>query len=84
MANEKERSEILLEEIRGSIKLLAEGHEVIRNEMKEMRKDISEQIKFVDNKVDFLGADLRDIKKTVNRIDLKLEEHIHQPAHMTA
>lgn len=82
MAKDKERIEILLEEIRGSVKAIAEGHEVLGNRIDRLDNKLTDQISFADKKVDFLAQDVKDIKKIVNRIDQRLEEHICQPAHL--
>ena len=95
MTKEKERFEILLEEIKGHIKGVAEGHAVIRNEMQRGFNEVKEQIKFVDGKVVFLGsevrevraelkevkAELKEVKVKADKIDNTLEEHVRQPAH---
>ena len=94
---EKERFEVLLEEIKGGVKVVADGHGVIRNEMKRMEERLTEKISFVDGKVDFLAADVRalkqdvaevktdlaKVKEKVDKIDRTLEEHARLPAHVS-
>ena len=65
---EKERFEVLLEEIKGGVKVVADGHGVIRNEMKRMEERLTEKISFVDGKVDFLAADVRALKQDVAEV----------------
>ena len=94
---EKERFEVLLEEIKGGVKVVADGHGVIRNEMKRMEERLTEKISFVDGKVDFLAADVRalkqdvaevktdlaKVKEKVDKIDRTLEEHVRLPTHVS-
>ena len=91
MASEKERFEILLEEVRDKVQLVSEGHGTIRNEMRQMEERLSEKISLVDGKVDFLGAEVRgiktelkEVKKKVDKIDHTLEEHVRLPVHAGA
>jgi len=65
---------VMIEKVGSDVKAVAEGHQVIRSEMAQMEGRLSEKIDFVDGKVEFLAADVREIKK-----DLK--EHIKMPAH---
>ncbi|MFA4844900.1 MAG: hypothetical protein WC632_08155 [Candidatus Margulisiibacteriota bacterium] len=65
---------VMIEKVGSDVKAVAEGHQVIRSEMAQMEGRLSEKIDFVDSKVEFLAADVREIKK-----DLK--EHIKMPAH---
>jgi hypothetical protein len=44
MANEKERFEILLEEIQGDIKLALEGHRILIHKMDETKEVLQQQI----------------------------------------
>jgi hypothetical protein len=45
MASEKERFEILLEDIRDSVKLIAEGHQSLRNELERGFSEVREEIR---------------------------------------
>lgn len=79
---EKERMEVLLEEIRDKVSLVAEGHEVLRSEMRQMEGRLSDRIDSLDLKVDRVHASLKnEIKITGLAITDKLDEHIKQPAH---
>ena len=71
---EKERFEVLLEEIKGGVKAVADGHGVIRNEMKRMEERLTEKISFVDGKVDFLAADVRALKQDVAEVKQDVAE----------
>ena len=88
MAKEKERFEILVEELKSDFKLAFDGISTLRNETQRGFEEVKEQIKFVDGKVEFLGTEVREIKKElkevkgkVDKIDHTLEEHVRQPAH---
>jgi len=70
MAEIKERFELLLEEIRGDVKLVLEGHGVLDKKI----DDVKDLIKEVDTKVE-------DTKKAVKEIGRELKEHVRQPAH---
>ena len=74
MAEEKERFEILLEEIKGDIKGVAEGHETIRSEMRQMEQRLAE-------KIDENTSAIKFVVDKVNKIDQKLDKHISLPAH---
>lgn len=78
MAKEKERFEMLLEEVRDSVKLVAEGHVTIRREMQEMKNELKEDIKLVDDKLGFVAKQLGN---KIDKIDQKLDEHVRLPAH---
>lgn len=66
MAKEKERFETLLEEIRAKVSTVAEGHEIIKREMREMKGELKSEIgglksaiKFVSTKVDNVHDSLK-------------------------
>lgn len=92
----KERFELLLEGIEGSVKLIAEGHDALRSEMRQMEERLTNKIDAVDKKTDLhykmLDYDIketrREVKETkeelgakIDKIDRKLDLHIKQPAH---
>ena len=81
MAKEKERFEMLLEEVRDGVKLVAEGHEIIRSEMKQMEERLSEKISFVDDKLGFVAKELGG---KIDKVEHKLDEHLRQPVHAVA
>jgi archaellum component FlaC len=95
MEEKKERFELLLEEIRDNVRAVAEGHAVIRTDMRQMKDEIIEKISFVDGKVEHLGREFRGMKQDisvlkqdvsslktkVDKIDKTLDEHVRQPAH---
>lgn len=92
MANEKERFEILLEEVRDGVKLVAEGHGTIRSEMRQMEERLTEKIeenngaikwvaKDLGRKIEEVKDELKEVKEKVDKIDHTLEEHVRLPAH---
>lgn len=72
---DNKRIEILLEEIKGDVKLVLEGHGVIRNEMHQMEQRLSE-------KIDDTASAVKFIAQKVNIIEKKLDDHTRQPAHI--
>jgi len=95
MAKEKERFEILLEEVRDGVKAVAEGHGVIRSEMRQMEERINEKLSIQDGKINYLAADLKNVKDDLKNVkddlsevkyrlehvDHTLQEHVRLPAH---
>lgn len=75
MAKEKEKFEILLEEVRDGVKLVAEGHHVIRSEMRQMKEELIEKIEENTSAIKFVADKVNDIGQ-------KLDEHIRLPAHV--
>ena len=71
MAKEKERFEVLLEEIKSDVKAVLDGHAVLYKKL----DDVKEMVKAVDIKVE-------DTQKAVSAISRQLNEHIHLPAHV--
>ena len=67
----KEHFEILLEEMKGDIKLVLEGHSVLDKKI----SDVKEMIKAVDTKVE----DTRMVVKEINR---ELKAHVRMPAYV--
>lgn len=61
----KERFETLLEEIRDKISTVAEGHEIIRREMREMGTG--------------LMSEIGDVKSAVKSVAVKLDAHLKVP-----
>jgi archaellum component FlaC len=72
---------VMIEKVGSDVKAVAEGHEVIRSEMRQMKDEIIEKISFVDGKVEHLGREVREIKEKANKIDKTLDEHVKLPAH---
>lgn len=77
MAEKKmERFELLLEEIRDNVKTVAEGHEVIRLEMRRMEGRLTEKIEGNKSAVKFAAKQLGG---KIDKVDEKLEEHVRVP-----
>lgn len=70
---EKNRTEVLLEEIRSDVKAIAEGHSIIRQEIIQTREELSARIDTVEGAVRVVSQDVKEIKQ-------KLDEHIRLPA----
>ena len=66
----KDHLEILLEDIRGKFDLVLEGHEVLRNEIRETRTELKKDIELGHFKLDAVAADL---KATDKRLSDKLD-----------
>jgi hypothetical protein len=71
MIEKKEKFELLLEEIRGDVKLVLEGHGVLDKKI----ENVKDMVKDVDIKVE-------DTRKAVKEIGRKLEQHVKQPMHV--
>jgi len=75
---EWKKAEVLLEEIKSSVKAVAEGHDVIRREMGEMKSELMSEINFVKSAVKFLSDKVdkidRDLKETREELKETREE----------
>lgn len=65
---------VTVEKVEGDVKTVAEGHQVIRREMQEMRGELKSEINFVKSA-------LKGVSDKVNKIDRTLDEHVKLPAH---
>lgn len=72
MGEEWKRTEVLLEGMRGDIKAVAEGHQIIRREIQELKTELKCDIKEVNDALKFVAKELGD----------KLDSHMRQPAHI--
>lgn len=77
-----QKNGIELEKLGTDIKAVAEGHGVIRSEMKQMKVELLE--KFEENKAEirWVAKDLKEVKEKVGKIDRTLDEHVKLPAHV--
>ena len=66
---QKDHLEILLEDIRGKFDLVLEGHEVLRNEIRETRTELKKDIELGNFKIDTLN-------KKIDAVDEKLSKKI--------
>lgn len=73
---EKERFETLLEEIRDKVSAVAEGHDVIRREVREMKSELKSDIKEVSDKVEFVA---KQLGSKIDKVGTKLDEHLRVP-----
>jgi len=92
---EKDRVEILLEQIRSDVKAVAEGHSVLHNKIDNLEKTLTEKINNSDMrlttrinnldmkltmKIDNLENSVGTVAKDTKEIKQKLDEHLRFPA----
>jgi hypothetical protein len=84
----KERTEILLEQVISDVKGIAEGHGLLRKEMREMRSEFTTEVSDIKTLLKFHSSELKDLNDKVtsiggkvDSIDTKLDKHILQPSH---
>jgi len=83
MIKEKEKFEVLLENIRGDIKGVAEGQSVLQRQADKLSQDVNA----LDKKMDTIHFSLKNeikitglaLKEEIQAVDRKLDEHIRQP-----
>lgn len=82
---ERERFEILLEEIRSDVKVVLDGHTFLSDGMKALEKKfdcLEGKFDHMDKKHDRNFQMLYDLMKdTKEDLGRKLDEHIRKPAH---
>jgi hemerythrin len=79
VVKDKERFEILLEEIRDKVQTVAEGHDIVRKQILDAKIELKEDIKDVDNKLEFV---VKYLGEKIDKIDQKIDEHVKLPAHI--
>lgn len=67
---EKNNLEILSEDIRGKFELVLEGHDALHQEISNTRKELCEQIKLVDFKVETLNQKIDNVH---DKLDKKID-----------
>jgi archaellum component FlaC len=67
---EKNNLEVLLEDIRGKFDLVLEGHDILHQEIKNTRKELCEQIKLVDFKLETLNQKIDNFH---DKLDKKID-----------
>lgn len=91
---EKERFEVLLEEIKGKVQLVLERHDVIRSEIKQSEERIKNELRDeLGGKIDRVHISLKneikvtalavksDLEESIKRVENKLDAHACQPVH---
>jgi len=74
---EKDHLEILLEDIRGNVKLVLEGHEVLRHDIQDLAQETKERFEVVDLKFEALNNKIDSVDERLNNkidavaVDLK-------------
>jgi len=61
----KEHLEVLLEDIRSKVEVIAEGYDLLNRKIDRVAADLGQQIAAVDKKIDRVAADLKKEIKTV-------------------
>ena len=64
---EKDHLEILLEDIRGKFDLVLEGHDTLRQEIRDSREELCEKINLVDFKVGTLNQKIDGVRDDLNQ-----------------
>ena len=80
----KERFEVLLEEIRDKVQIIAEGHEILQNKIDLVHTSLNEKIDNLDNKIDLVHTSLKDeiqvtayvLKDELKEVSVKLDAHM--------
>ena len=67
---EKDHLEILLEDIRRKFDLVLEGHDTLRQEIRDTREELCEKINLVDFKVETLNQKIDGVEE---RLDKKID-----------
>ncbi len=77
---EKDHLEILLEDIRGKFELVLEGHDTLRQEIRDTREELCEKINLVDFKVETLNKKIDGVEDRLNKkidsVEVRLSEKI--------
>jgi len=64
---EKDRLEILLEDIRGKFDLVLEGHDVLHKDIMDTREELCEKVNLVDFKVETLNQKIHGVRDGLNQ-----------------
>ena len=82
------KNDVRLEQISSDIKAVAEGHQVIRSEIRQMEGRLTDKISLVDGRVEHLGREFREMKEDISvlRQDVStlkrtLDDHVKMPTH---
>ena len=73
---QKEHLEILLEDIRGKFDLVLEGHEVLRDEIRETRTELKKDIELCNFKIDTLNKKIDGVAADLKSTDKRLSDKI--------
>ncbi len=77
---EKDHLEILLEDMCGNVKLVLEGHEVLRHEIQDLARETRERFEVVDLKFEALNTKIDTVDKKlsdkIDAVDEKLSNRI--------
>ena len=67
----KEHFEILLEDIRSDVKLALEGHQTLRNELRNVKEELKDKIEKAE----------RNLGDKIDAVKTALDYHIKLPVH---
>ncbi|MFA6431228.1 MAG: hypothetical protein WCV91_02450 [Candidatus Margulisiibacteriota bacterium] len=95
MAGERERFEMLLEEIRDKVQFIAEGHGVLQSQiagLQEQMGDMQNQMGGMQSQLTGMQSQIRNLDNKIDKVhsslkatfyalNEKIDEHIKQPAH---
>jgi archaellum component FlaC len=74
----KDHLEILLEDIRGKFDLVLEGHDTLRQEIRDTREELGEKINLVDFKVETLNQKIDGVRDSLDRKIESVRESLEQ------
>lgn len=73
---------VMIESVDDKIKALAEGHDALRSEVKQMDVKLTQRMDKMDMKMDVIHSSLKnEIKVTFTALNEKIEDHVKQPSH---
>ncbi|MBM4333898.1 MAG: hypothetical protein FJ117_22230 [Deltaproteobacteria bacterium] len=75
---DKDHLEILLEDIRGKFDLVLEGHDTLRQEIRDTREDLCEKINLVDFKVETVNRKIDGVRDELSQKIDGVEENLNQ------
>jgi len=75
---EKDHLEILMEDIRGKFDLVLEGHDTLRQEIRDTREELCEKINLVDFKVETLNKKIDGVDANLNQKINSVESNLNR------
>ncbi|MBM4333978.1 MAG: hypothetical protein FJ117_22640 [Deltaproteobacteria bacterium] len=75
---DKDHLEILLEDIRGKFDLVLEGHDTLRQEIRDTREELCEKINLVDFKVETLNKKIDGVDANLNQKINSVESNLNR------
>jgi predicted nuclease with TOPRIM domain len=89
MAGEKERFEMLLEEIRDNVKQAAEGHSLLNDKVDRLddkvetvRQELKQEMRLIHSSLkNEINVTSYALKDDIKEVEKKLDLHMQQPVH---